>query len=60
MKNIKLILLEYCFSHAKLRPKQGPFHLPKMQVSFTMAIGNVEVMHKCSNEHMRRGTARMK
>ena len=31
-----------------------------MQVSFSMAIGNEELMHECFPKHWRMGTARMK
>ena len=30
------------------------------QVTFSMAIENVELMHECSPEHLRMGTARLK
>ena len=32
----------------------------KKQVSFIMAIGNVDLMHECYPKHSRMGTARMK
>ena len=32
----------------------------KNQLPFSMAIGNVELVHECSHEHMRVGTARMR
>ena len=30
------------------------------QVTFSMAIGNVQLMHECLPKHLRMGTARMK
>ena len=32
----------------------------KKQVPFSMAIGNVELLHECSPKHLRMGTARIK
>ena len=32
----------------------------KKKVSFSMAIGNGELMHECFPKHLRMGTARMK
>ena len=35
------------------------FDSGKMQIPFSMPIGNVELMHECSSEHFRTGTVRL-
>ena len=35
-------------------------HCRKKEVSFSMTIGNEELMHECFPKHLRMGTARMK
>ena len=40
--------------------RQESFAERKKQVPFSMAIENVELMHKCSPEPLRMGTVRMK
>ena len=34
--------------------------VPKPPISFSMAIGNEELMHECDLKHLRMGIARMK
>ena len=45
---IYVLLLQFSFWHANLRPKQGLFHLTNKQVPFGMAIENLELIHECS------------
>ena len=57
------ILYSFVFDRQSSDPSNGYFASSKKQVytvPFSMAIGNVELMHECFTKHLCMGTARMK
>ena len=59
-KDRSLVSLGICFKSTPLPKLTGVFAERKKQVTFSIAIENVELMHECSPEHLRKGTVRLK